>query len=332
MKINPRDLKYQASLRLVGLTCKPQKLVLIHTAVAVAVTMLVSLMNLFLNMQVAQTGGLEGMQAKALWETTRSLAETAQTFLLPFWNVGIFYVVLRFARGKEAEKRDLGAGFTKFTKVLPMLLWQFLLYLGAVLVIFYIASVLIAFASNTDSLNAALGPIAQQLQEKPELLDDPEFLRTIPLESILPAIALPLGLSLLVAVVVLGFLSYRLRLCSFFIMDNPELGGLNAVRRSWRSMKGNILAMIQLDLSFWWYYGLQLLLIVVSSISLVLTLLGAPQLGELPAIGFQFLYGVGLLVLAYWKGAYVQTTYALAYEEICANGGSASASPRLRAK
>ncbi len=316
MKIHATALKLEATEKLKCLSCKPKKLTLIHAAVVAAVTVIASLMNIFLNGQVAQSGGLDGMQIKALWETTGSVMELAQTFLLPFWNVGIFYVALRFARGQNAETRDLLGGFHRLGKVLSMLLWQFLLYFGAVLAVMYIGSTLVTLFADLDTLTAALGPYAQMLQEDMTLLEDPDFLRSLPLAQALSAFIVPLLISLVIAVFVLGFLSYRLRLCNYFIMDTPEMGGLSAIRQSFRCMKGNIWAMIKLDLSFWWYYALQFVLLLISVLATVLILLDLPELGELGSIAMQFAYCAGYLVLVYFKGAHVNTTYALAYESL----------------
>ena len=154
MRIYPKSLKQEAADRLGRLNCNPRKVLLVYAAVAFGVSLVAALMNVFLNSRVAQTGGLDGLEVKALWETTASVSELAITFLSPIWSLGLVAVVLGFARGKDAQPKDLTAGFHRFFAGLGLHLLTILLYLFASLIAVYIGTALMGFLqSQLDNIS-----------------------------------------------------------------------------------------------------------------------------------------------------------------------------------
>ena len=316
MKIYPRSLKQEAAERLDHLTCNPRKIVLIYAAVAFGVSLVAALMNLFLNSRVAQAGGLEGLEVKTLWETTATLSELAIAFLSPIWSLGLVSVVLGFAQGKEAQPKDLTAGFSRFLAGLGLHLLTFLLYILAGFTTIYIGTALIGALANADRLEIILQPFAQAIEANFDIIYDPAFLQTLPWADILACLWVPALLVVLLTAAIMIFLSYRLRLASYYLMDGLGMGPIQAVRKSFSSMKGNVFAFIRLDLSYWWYYLLMALLGTSSLATLIPFLLGMPQVSDLGAVGIQFLSSGALCALYWWKGAQVETTFALAYENL----------------
>ena len=110
-------------------------------------------------------------------------------------------------------------------------------------------------------------------------------------------------------------LSNKLRLADFIVLDDPRTGAFAAALKSWRLTGGHFWQLIRLDLSFWWFYALQLLLAVVAYLDML-----APMVGVvLPENAFLWLYllqAAGQLVLFWWAGSYVQTTYAVTYDTL----------------
>lgn len=315
MKIYPKTLKQEAAQRLDRLSCNPRKILLIYAAVAFGVSLIAALMNVFLNSRVAQTGGLDGLEVKALWETTASVSELAITFLSPIWSLGLVSVVLGFARGKEANPKDLTAGFNRFFPGLGLHLLTLLLYLFASLITIYIGTALMGFLADMNKLDAILQPVIQALEADPNMAYD-ALARILPWQELLACLWLPMLVIFLLSAVVVLFLSYRLRLASYYLMDGLGMGPIQAVRKSFSSMKGNVFAFIRLDLSYWWYYLLMALFGSTGLITLIPFLLGMPQVSDLGAVGIQFLSSGALCALYWWKGAQVETTFALAYENL----------------
>lgn len=310
MRIYPKSLKQEAAQKLDRLSCRPRKIVLIYAAVAFGVALVAALMNLFLNSQVAQTGGLDGLEVKTLWETTATVSELALAFLTPIWSLGLISVALMFARSKDAQPKDLTAGFNRFLPGLGLYLLTALLYVLAALIAVYIGTALVGGMADMDKLDAILAPVIQAYEENPDVLP------TLPWLEILSCLWLPLVLLLLITIVFVAFISYRLRLSCYYLMDGLGMGPAQAMRKSFSSMKGNVLSFIRLDLSYWWYYALMALFGTGSLATLVPFLLGVPQVSDLAAVGIQFLSSGALCALYWWKGAQVETTFALAYENL----------------
>lgn len=316
MKIYPKTLKQEAAGRVTRLTCNPRKIILIYAAVAFGVSLVAALMNVFLNGQIARTTGLEGVEVKALWEATANVCELALVFLSPIWSLGLASVALMFARGKNAQPKDLTAGFNRFFAGLGLHLITLLLYLFAALITVYIGTSMLSVLANTDRLNSILQPFAQAMEANPDSVYDTAFLQTLPWADILACLWAPLLVIVLIMVALIAFLGYRLRLARYYLMDDLGMGPVQAVRKSFSSMRGNVFAFIGLDLSYWWYYGLIILLGTGGIATLIPVLLGAPQLSDLAAVGIQVLCSIALCVLYWWKGAQVETTFALAYENL----------------
>ena len=157
MRIHPKNLKQEAAQRVDRLLCNPRKIVLIYAMVSFGVSLVAALMNLFLNGQIAQTGGLEGLEVKTLWETTATVSELALVFLTPIWSLGLVSVVLGFARGKEAQTKDLTAGFNRFFAGLGLHLLTILLYIFASLITIYIGTALMSFMADMNTIKKTYG-------------------------------------------------------------------------------------------------------------------------------------------------------------------------------
>ena len=110
-------------------------------------------------------------------------------------------------------------------------------------------------------------------------------------------------------------ISYRLRLVNYSVLENPREGALVAFRRSFRLMRGNCLEMFLLDLSFWWYYLLQILINLVCYGDLILSLAGVslPWSGELSFFLFYILALAGQFVLYFLARNKEEVTYVTAY-------------------
>jgi uncharacterized membrane protein len=138
------------------------------------------------------------------------------------------------------------------------------------------------------------------------------------------------GRMLIVAVIyaiafasILIFLSsrifYRYRMTRFLILDDENTGGMKAAMESRNLMKGNKKHLFRLDLSFWWFYLLEILLTALCFGDVVLGFMGVEMTTD--AFGsyilFFGLYLCGQMLLYWWKRNEVSVTYAHAYLTLC---------------
>ena len=118
----------------------------------------------------------------------------------------------------------------------------------------------------------------------------------------------------LVLLVVMIPLFYRLRLVEYSLMDGQDKAIKNMLVSNMQ-MRYNCLWMFKLDVSFWWYFLLQGLAAVVAYGDVILGVQGDV------AYWVCFLASAAIQLVLGWKFLpYVQTSYALAYDEITKKG------------
>lgn len=311
--MNIRDrhgLKSQAQDSLSYTDGAYRKLFFLHAAVTAGFTLLCALLSIVLNMGMDAFGGISGITARSLLETLQSLLETAGSLALPFWQIGLIFLTLQLLRKNNTTPRTLLEGFRQLGPVLRLNILKTLILFGVLIGSAYAATLLISFTplvtvllSGTESL-----PEVETEEELMRLMEDPAFAKQI-LTAVLPFLLTIFAAMLAIIIPVL----YRLRMTDYVVMDHPEAGARNAIRTSWRMTKGNCVALFCLDLSFWWFYALELLLTGLYMLNTFLTLPLDPTLYYLICT---ILYCAGQVGLYTWLGPQVQTAYAAAYETL----------------
>ena len=273
-----RTLKAEASRTLLGAAYSPRLLVLIHTGVALGVGLVLALIGDILDHGVSAAGGLSGMSTQAALTTAQVVLQLIGVATMPFWQAGIVSAALKVSRRQQVSPRDLTEGFRRFKPMLSSGIMVGLQYLSMGFVSSYLSSALIVFVPFAAAVYPAVFLLAYAV------------------------LAVPVF--------------YRSRMVRYLIMDNPDLGGIRAVLMSGKMMRGRWLRLFKLDLSFWWFYGLELLLGVVSAGNLLLPMLGValPVSDGVAYWGFQLLAGAGELGLYYLARPKLEVTYALCYE------------------
>lgn len=105
--------------------------------------------------------------------------------------------------------------------------------------------------------------------------------------------------------------SYRYRMALLILLDNPDVTPSEAIRLSKRLTYGHKAELLFLDLSFFWYH---LLVMLAGSVLVLFSYDLLPMLHG--TSGYLTAYAVGVVLdcaLMTLFGAYVQTTYAHAY-------------------
>ena len=310
MEISDRnECKAEARAALSHATYDPRRLRLIHTGVVLGISLLCILVGFLLENQMKHTAGLGGVGTRAILETVQTLLNGGRLLLLPFWQIGFLYASMNLVRRKPAEPRTLMEGFRRFLPFLRLQLIMGVIYALIVSAAGYAGAMVFVMTPFSDPLmNIDLSGVPEEeaLNVLMAAFSKPDVM--IPLLLIVGVIALVIGLPL----------AYKFRMANYCLLDDKNGKALRAILMSWRIMWGEIWPLVKLDLSFWWFYLLELLVAAIYYLDLLLPLLGV----ELPVsreVGMlvSFLVYAGLqLVLYAWKKNEVDVTYAVAYETV----------------
>lgn len=309
-----RGLKETASSRLSQAAYDPRQLVLIHTGVSLGSALLVAVVSYILEQKIAATGGLSGIGLRSILTTGQSFLQLVLMLLTPFWSIGIVYAAIRLARGQAVMPKDLTAGFRRFGPVLRLKFLQLFLYSLLAMPCMYVSAGIFSITPLSKDFQDMILPIWEQAAATGQMAQ----LDTATMDAILQTMLPLLPISILVYLALFLPVMYRLRMAEYVIMDDAPCGALPALIASWKMTKGRALALLKLDLSFWWFYGLQVLAIGLAYCDQLLPLLGISL--PIPADGAYFLF-YGLYVVAelalFWGfGSHLHTTYGVAYEAL----------------
>lgn len=287
-----------------------KKIILLWAGASALLSLAVSLISFLLDSQIELTGGLSGIGLRSVLTTLQTLLTIASTVLVPFWTLGYTGCTLRFARGQDARLRDLAEGFRRFGPALRLMLLRYLLYLGIALLAMNVSSMILSATPFAAPLYDLLAGSEEQIlagNVSDELL------------SAATAAMIPMfiGFLALFALLVIP-LVYRLRLAELRLMDEPRCGARMAMRESSRLMFRKRFQLFRLDLSFWWYFLAEFLIAGLCYGDQLLPLFGV----TLPIgadLAFFLFYALGLgaqVILLYFLGNRVQTTYAIFYDTL----------------
>lgn len=310
-----RTLKAQASSALQQAAYDPRKLFFLYGAVSLGLGLLIAVLDTVLANSIAGTGGLAGMQTRAILTTAQSVLQLISAVALPFLQFGMIYGSLRLIRQERADFGVLTEGFRRFGPVLRLLLSKGVLFVAVLTACSYVSSMAFILTPLSGSFVELLTPIVESgdMAAIEEMLYDEATL-----QQLMPAMAgffaIFLGLTCLVCIP----LAYRMSMADFVVMDEDKVGGFAAIRQSFRLTKGSCMKLFRLDVSFWWFYGLNFAAGVLFSMDMLLSAAGVP----LPVSGqtaYWICYGVYIvaqLALLTLLAPKVQTTYAAAYETL----------------
>ena len=286
--------------------CSPKRLVLIHTAVGMSVGLALSIITYVLDLGIAQTGGLSGIGNRTVLETIQSILSMASTILLPFWEIGYIFAALQFARRQSADTTSLYHGLRHWGAVLRTMVLR-----GAILALFmFVGSQIISAIYLLTPAGMPLLNLSMELQQGGDpyaLLENPENMAIV--MQFMPFFLLGMMLMLIPGL-------YLLRFADYAVMDHPELGALYAILVSFHMTRRHFKALLKLDLRFWWYYVLELMVVVISYGHMILDIAGIDIGigGDTAMFVFYIVSLAGQLGLYVWKKNTIFTTYALAYD------------------
>lgn len=305
-----RGLKETAQQRLETAAFDPRKLMLVYAGVSAGLMLLVTGLNFLLTEQISGTGGLGGLGTRAMLETVMEVLRLAVNLLLPFWNMGYLYCTLKIVRGQTFDLKDLLAGFRNFGPVLRLTFLYSLQFLMLGILWFYPSVLLYSVTPLSAPLMELMEPFVQSGTEV--VLDDAIMLAAA--EAMIPLFVL-YGVIFLIAA---APRFYNYRMAFYALMDDPKAGARMALGRSTMMMRGKRLDLFKLDASFWWFYVLDGLTLVLCFGDLVLGMLGItlPISADVSYFLFYVLSLGTQLGLYVWARNGVECTYAAGYDAI----------------
>lgn len=308
-QLHTKVLHKQAKTLLKRREASPKKLVLFHTVLAMGLPLLVSVVNILLEQEIAKTSGLGGIATRSMLGTIQTLLETSVMILLPFWEIGLLFAALSWRKDQDAGKAHLTEGFRRYVNLFALRFWSGVLYLAAGMATVFTTSFLFSFTPWAQPLVDSIYPTGEMVT--PEQI--PTTLTPEQIQKMTPLLILFFVLYAALCI----FLFYQLRFADCILLDEG-VGGRQAMLQSFRLTWGSGWQIFKLDLHFWWFYLLQGLALVLCYGDTILTLVGV----TLPIsrdLSFLLFYAAGLLLegLLFWRCQDQRlTTYALAYDTL----------------
>ncbi len=310
--IYSKQIKKQAAFALSEHQTDYRKLVFQHAAVSSALMLILSLVGLWVNSSIADTQGLDGVGTAAALQSMYTVVMLAANVLLPFWQAGILYTSIRVVRRQNTEFSMLTQGFRRV----------------APLAGFYGMLMLIFFGVAMACLNLLIVPfmcvpVPEELQSAMEMLDytDVAQMEVFYAEHYGEMMRYSMPLVIVLACVyglVAVPLLYRFRMCNYLLMEDERAGVMASFGISSRMTKGERKNLFLLDLSFWWYHLLTVLISLIIYVPDFLNDIGVnlPVNYETANLLAYIVYIICYLVFIGLAGAHYQVSMTCAYEKL----------------
>lgn len=313
MGISNRNLlKQQAKNALQNASYDPKKLVLIHTAAAAILTLITAALSFLIQDGISGTGGLGGIGLRSILSTASELLQNVSNLIMPFWAFGYLIAILKITRKEQVGPATLLEGFRLLFPVLRLMLLRGAVYIGIAFLCLYPSAIIFSLTPFSGALETLMAPMANLTSEADiaMYLDDATLAAMG--DAMIPMLFIYMAMYLLIATAV----SYRLRLADYALIDDPKAGAVRAMRTSSKLLRKNCLNLFKLDLSFWWYFLAEILLMLLCYGDAWLPLLGIslPISDTAAYFVFYVLYLAGQVVLYWAVKNQVEATYAAAYE------------------
>lgn len=310
-----KELRQTAADHLASAPGNPKMMALVYGGVICGLALLSAFISFYLNNEIAGTGGLANMGLRSALSTIQFILPLVQAVVVMCLELGYHGAALNISRGRGAEPRTLLTGFHRWGAVIRLYLMKVLLYSGAAIVTMYLSSYIFMLLPFSDSFLEIMTPIVTSVSTPEEaitLLDEATL--SAAMTALQPMLWIFAGLFCIVVIP----LVYQYRMALFCLADSPQPGAMAALRNSRMMMRRNRFALFRLDLGFWWYYLLQLLIAVIAYGDVLLPMVGV-TLPMSEEVGYFLFYALSLIVQAavyYFFLNRIQVTYAAAYDTL----------------
>ena len=304
------NVKAKAQERLAGQESAVRRVATIHAGVIAAAALLVSAIQFIVQQKINTVVGLSGMGMLSMLETVQSVLQTVMNILQPFWVMGFLCVALRIARGQQVSAGNLLEGFRRFGPVLRLMILKVLIFGGLAVACIYVTSMIYTITPFSQKMVDIMFPLMESGATMEEMS---QALYQLPVEEMMD-IAVPVMVIFSVIYgVIAAVMFYRMRLADLVIMDKPGTRARAALAISGRLSRKKRWQLFRVDLSFWWYYALQVLALLVCWADMLLPLVGINLPVDESVLYFGcYAAGLALQVLLFRKwGGYINATWAV---------------------
>lgn len=309
-----RGLRGRAGQALAANPGDPRLTVIVYVAIMAVSSLVVSALSLALRDRISQTGGLADLGLRGMLSTIQTVLPLVQAVLLVCLELGYQQASLDVIRHRAVSPRTLTVGFHRFGPLLRAVLLQGVLYFLLAMASIYAASFIFMLTPLSADFFALMEPMLTDPQALYDALYTDAAFQNQAIGAMLPVFPIFLVIFLVIA----APFFYQYRMTNFCLLDDPRRGALAAMGESARMMKGNRVALLKLDLGFWWFYLGQAAASVILYGDVLLRLMGVTLPWSSTVSYYVFL--IASLVV---EGALfclclnrVQTTYAAAYEAL----------------
>ena len=281
------------------------KMVFIHSAIAAGISFLLLLIN-WLTQHIGFGDSICNIDGQILLTTIQVMLQLISILAIPFWSAGLVFCAFKTIQGENYSLLTLTEGFRCWGPICSSLLIQGLNY--------SLFSMLSSFAASAFLSTIPLSPSLQEAFLT--FAEEPVF---PPPENVQIFLYVYMAVYLIGLLVLLIPRLYLHRLIPYRIMDGNEVcNGLQAVLYSRILMKGNRRKLLLLDLSFWWYYLLEVCIGAICVGNVILATLGVSlPVGEDIAFWLFPLAALVLrLILHYCAKPKLAITYAVFFRNI----------------
>lgn len=309
-----RAIHHTAAQVLESAPGNPTRIMLVYAGVSCLLALLVTVLTQTLGNRISNTGGLSNIGLRSALSTVLFLLPIVQSLFLLGWELGYIASMMGVARKQETTPYTLLSGFRRLIPLLASSLLQGLIYLALAILSFSVSSNIFLLTPLSRSFVETVTPLMNEVSVlNPDLTMDEATMAAIS-DTMLPMLII----FCIVYAILLIPTFYRYRLVPYCLLDQQNRGGFAALRTSRQLMRRNGFALFRLDLSFWWYYLLQVLAVALSYGDTLLPLMGV-SLPLSDTVSFYLFYLLSLgtqMVLFYFALNRVSVSYILAYESL----------------
>lgn len=289
-----------------------RRLVVLYLAITTGLSLIASVLTIVLSDRIASTGGLSNMGLRSILSTAQTVLPLVQAVVLTGLQLGHTRAVLDARRGRFFSRDTLFGGFRRVIPMLCASILQGFLYAALGLLCLYLATYIFLFLPASHDFQALIMPLFESASVLNQQIMLDEATMAAATEAVMPA----LWIFAAVYIPVLLPTCYRYRMTMFRLIDHPRPRPLLAMRESRFMMHRNRFALLKLDFNLWWYYLLQVLVLLVGYGDSFLVLFGVtlPWSAEVSYILFLVLSLALQAALLYVTMNRVSLIYAAAYE------------------
>ena len=309
---NRRAIQNTAAAHLVAAPGTPKNTALIYAGGCAALSLVTSVFTHLVGLQIEGTGGLGNMGLRSMFATVQYVLPLIQSVIVLCIGFGYRAAVLRMARRQETSPRTLLEGFRYFGPLIRSILLQAMIYIALGIGAMYLAAQIFVMTPLSSDFWEIMMPLVSSttVLDSSIVMDDATL--TAASSAMLPMIPIFVVLFLAVSAPIY----YQYRMTSYALLDNPRKGAIAAMRASSTMMKKNRFKLFKLDLCFWWFYALEVLIGVLAYGDMLLPMVGI-TLPWSETFSYYLFYVVSLALqtgLYYLFLNRVHVTYATVYE------------------